>query len=87
MTVIAGIATGDMREILAGGSNAIVTGAATTDHLGVIDRIDRHPDVGVMAVFANIARLNMCEVLTGCVRAIVAISTVVRNVRVIEIRR
>ena len=38
VTVIAGVTTGNMRRMLAGSNNAIVTGTATAYHLCVINR-------------------------------------------------
>ena len=86
MTVVAGVATSDMCRILTGRNRAVMARAASTYHLGVIDRIYWHPYVGAVAVLTDVAGLNMCQVLAGCVGAVMAIDTIVRNLRVVEIR-
>ena len=87
MAVIAVIAAGDMRWVFAGRYCAVMTGAAGANDLDVVDRVNRYPDVRGMAVFANIGRLNMRQVLARSVGAVMAAGTVARNIYVIEIRR
>ena len=56
MTIVAGIAARDMGRVLAGRRDAIVTGAAGTRYLRVVDRVHGREPVGVMAVFADVGR-------------------------------
>lgn len=87
MTVIAGIAARDVRQVLARRHDAIMAVTASTDDLSVIDDIDRHPHVGVMAILADICGLNMRHVLASGIRTVVATYAITGNVRVIEICR
>lgn len=87
MAVIAIITTGEMSGMLAGRSNAIVTGSATAEHLCVIHRVRWQPRHRVMAVFANIRRLNVCWILAGRIRSVVTAGTVATDVDVVEIGR
>ena len=38
----------------------------------MINGVRRHPDIGIMAILADVAGLNMGWCLAGCVSAIVA---------------
>ena len=87
MAVVAVIAAGDMRWVLAGGNDAIVTGAASADYLRVVHRVSRNPDIGVMAVFANICCQNVCRVFAGRFDAVVAAYAIAGDADVIEICR
>ena len=87
MTVVAGIATRNMRWMFTGRDHAIVTGAADTDYLRVVNGKHGHEHIGVMAVFAHVARLNMRRALAGGVRAVMAVNAITGNIQVIEIRR
>ncbi len=84
MTVIAVIAARDMRRVLAGGSDAVVAGAATPDYLGVIDYHHGLPHIRGVAVFTDVRRQGVCRALTRCVRAVMAVYAVSRDGRVIE---
>ena len=64
-----------------------MTGEAGTKDLGVIHGIGRRPEDIVVAILANIGRVDMCQVLAWRIRAIVAITALIRDVHVIEIRR
>ena len=85
MTVIAIGAAGNVCRVLAGGYYAVMAGAAATEHLRMVYGINRHPDIRVMAVFANISRLNVREVLAGGFDAVVATDAVANNACMIEI--
>ena len=85
VAVVAVVATGEMRRMLASRCDPIVTGAAAAQHLRVIDRVGRQPGNGVMAVFANGCRLYVRRVLAGCVRTVVAIRAAARDIQVIEV--
>ena len=56
MTVVAGVAAGNVRRMLAGGNHTIVARATCSDYLRVIDDGRRHPDRRAMAIFADIGR-------------------------------
>jgi len=85
MAVVAIIAAGDMGGVFAGRNNAVMTRAASTNNLRMIDRVNRHPDVRCMAVLADIGRLNVCEVLACSVNTIMAAGAISRDVYVIEV--
>ena len=86
MTVVAGIAAGNMRRMLAGGNHTIVTGAAGSDYLGVIDGGRRYPDRRAMAILADIGRLNVRQVFTSRLGAVMTADAVAKNIYVIKIR-
>ena len=86
MAIVAVIAAGNMRWVFAGRNDAVVAGAACTDCLCVVHRKSWNPDIGVMAVFANIRRQNVRCVLARRFYAIVAAHTISGNSDVIEIR-
>ena len=86
MTVVASVAAGDMRRILAGGGNAIVARATSANYLRVVDIRRWGPYRRTMAVFANIGGLNVRLVLAGCIGAVVTADAVTENVYVVEIR-
>lgn len=54
MTVVAYIAALNMCRVLTGRSDPIVTTTAGPNHLRVIDRHDRRPDIGVVAVLTDV---------------------------------
>jgi hypothetical protein len=87
MAIVTGIAACYMSRVFSGCGDAVVTRAASTDDLSVVDSANRCPDIGGVAVFADIARLNVREILACGICTVVAVNAVVRNVRVIEIRR
>ena len=76
MTVVAIDATGDVRRILAGCSDAVMTGPACAEYLRMVNCKHRRKNIGCMAVFADIAGLNVSDVLADCLNAIVTIDTV-----------
>ena len=86
MAVIAGIAAGQVSWIFAGRGYAIVTRAASADNLSVVNGVYWRPSVGVMAIFANVACLNVCEILARRRGAIVAVNAVIREIRMVEVR-
>ena len=87
MTVIAGITTGDVRRVFAGGGDTIVAGAAGAKHLRVIDSVRRHPQGVVMAVLAEVGCTDMGQVFTGRLSAVMTRRTVAGDPGVIERRR
>ena len=53
----------------------------------MVDGADRYPDVGGVAVLADVACLNVCEILARGICAVVAVNAVIRDTYVIEVRR
>lgn len=86
MAVIAGITTSYMGRILAGRSDTVVARATGADDLNVVNGVNRRPHVGVMAIFADIAGLDVGKILASRIGAVVAVDAAVRNIRVIEVR-
>ena len=86
MAVAAVVAAGDMRWRLSYCDDTVVAGAASTYYLGVIYGVSGYPDIGVMAVFADIGCQNVCQVLAGRFNAIVAADAIASDIDVIEIR-
>ena len=87
VAVIAIRAARNMLCILSGRSYAVMAGAAGTQHLRMVDCVNRHPDIRVMAVFTDIGRLNMREALAGGFDTVVTTGTVAGDSYVIEIGR
>lgn len=76
MTIVAIVAAGYVRRVLASCRYAVVTTAAIADDLRVIDREHRHEHRRRMTVFTNICRLHVRGVLAGGKRTVVAADTV-----------
>ena len=87
MTIVAVVTARNMGRVLAGRGDAVVAAIACTPYLRVIDGHDRCPQVGRVAILADVRCPHVSRVLTGCVRAVVAAHTVSGNVHVIEICR
>jgi len=87
MAVVAGIAACDVCWMFTRRSDTVMTGATGAYYLGVIDGKRRYEHIGGMAVFADIAGLNMCRGLAGRLGAVMAVDAVTRNVDVVEIGR
>ena len=87
MTIVAGVATGDVRGVLARGGLTIVAGGARANDLRVINSEHGYPDVRRVAILANITRLYVCQGLAGRIRAVMAAGAISHDVDVIEIRR
>jgi hypothetical protein len=86
MAVVAIVAAGNMRRVFANGRNVIVAGIAGASNLCVVNNVHRHPDVGRMAIFADICGLYVGRVLARRVGAIVTAGAIARDVHMIEIR-
>jgi len=86
MAVLAVVTTVDMTLVLAGRDDAVVTGSAGTNHLGVFDRIDRYPHIRCVAVFADVAGLYVRLGLARGFGTVVAAEAVAGDVGVIEVR-
>ena len=65
VAVVAGVTAGDVGRVLADGHGAVMTRAAGTQHLGVINKVRRLPQGGVVAVLADIARRDVRRRLAG----------------------
>ena len=61
MTVVTGITACDVSWMFTCCSYAIMAGVASTNNLEMVYRIDRSPDIGVMAIFTNITGLDVCR--------------------------
>ena len=85
MAIVAGISACDMSWAFPGRGDAVVTRATSSDDLSMVHRTDWCPDIGGVAVFADIARLNVVKILAGRIGAVVAVNAVVRNVCVIKV--
>ena len=86
MAVVAIIAAGDMRWMLANGYHTIMTRAASPNNLSVVDSKGRNPGVRCMAIFAYNAGKNMVGILTRCVCAVVATRAISCDVDVVKVR-
>ena len=88
MAVVTGVAALEMRRVLPGGDGPVVTGAADADDLRVVDRIRRRPGDVVVAVLADVRRVQVGQrVFARRADAVVAAGTVVENIVVIEVGR
>ena len=87
MTIVAIVAAVDVSRVLTCRRDAVMTGPAATQHLRVIDCEYRIPYVRRMAIFANIACLDMGRRFASRLDPVVATNTVSCDVHVIEIRR
>lgn len=87
MTVVAGITAGYMSWMLARGDNAVVTAVAGADNLCVVHREDRCKDVGIVTVLANITGLNVRQVLTNRLDAVMTVNTTSGDIQMVEVSR
>jgi len=87
MTVITIVTAVYVRRMLAARRNTIMTGATRANHLRMVHEIGRRPYIGVVAIFADIAGLNVRKRLAACFRAIVATDAIARNIHMVEIGR
>ncbi len=87
MTAIAVGAARDMGGMFARRSNAIVTGAAFTQHLTVVHCESRRPNIRIVAILADVSGLYMRETLASRLNSVVAADAVARNIQVVEISR
>ncbi len=87
MTIIASVATGQVRGMFAGCGHTVMTRTATADYLCVINSVSWHPDSRVVAVFADIAGQNVSGIFPGCIGPVMAARAIAGDVDVIEVRR
>jgi len=84
VAIVAVVAAGDVCRVFAGRGNAVMTGAARAQYLGMIDHVRGRPNFGVVAIFANIRRLHVCQILASGIYAVMAADAVTNNIQVIE---
>lgn len=87
MTVVAVVASRDMRWILARCDGAVVAGAAGANDLRMVNSIGRRPYGVVVAILANVGHENVVLASAGGVGAVVAADTVAGNIGVIKVGR
>ena len=86
VAVVAGIAARDVCRILASCGDAVVTGTASADDLRMVDRDHGRKHIRAVAILADVAGLNVRQVLARGVRTVVATKTIIDNVYVVEDR-
>ena len=86
VAVITGVTARDMGWMFTGGDVAVMACVTRTHHLCVVHRKGGYPGVWRMTVFANLAGLNVRQVLACGISAVVATGTIASDVHVIEVR-
>jgi hypothetical protein len=87
VTVVASVTAGDMCRVFTGRDRTVVAGITGADDLGVIDHVRRYKLRRVMAVFAGVRRLNVCDWFSWGIHTVVAANAVAGNAGVIKNRR
>ena len=87
MTIVAGICRVEVRRMLAGCRDAVMTRAAGANDLCVIYREYWSKNISRMAVLTHIAGLDMRDRFAGCLDTIVAAEAIAADIHVVEIRR
>jgi hypothetical protein len=87
MTVVTIIAAGYVGRMLASRDHTVMAGTTSPYHLGVVDGKSGSPQVRRVAVFADIACLNMGERFASRFNAVMATDTISCDVHMIEICR
>ena len=87
MTVVAIVAAGKVRWMLADCNNAIMARSASPQDLCVVDNKGRRPYIWIVAILTNIRRKNMCRTLARCFDTVVTAYAIAGDVQVIEICR
>ena len=85
MAVFAIIAAGDMSRIFSNCYDAVMAGATRANDLSVVYRIGGYPHIRVVAVFANISRLNVRRVFAGGFNTVVTTGAIAGDADMIEI--
>lgn len=67
-------------------SQAVVARTARANDLRVINGHHRRKYIGRMAIFADIGRIDVPDILAGCLSAIVAANAIAHDIQVVEIR-
>lgn len=84
MAIIAVVAAGNMRCVLASGYSAVVTGSAGAQHLRVIYDDRGIPQVGAVTVLTDICRLYVGRALAGRFDSVMAARATRGYVRMIK---
>ena len=84
MTVIAGIAAGDMCGCLAHGGAAVMAAETGAEHVRMVHARYGIPTGGAMAALTGIGCLHVLRILAGCCNSIVAAGAVSSHIAVIE---
>ena len=87
MAVIAVVAAGNMRWVLADCGDAVMAGTTSSQYLGVIDYRHWREHARVMTVFTNVRRLNVSRVFADRLGAIVTVYAIARDGGVVELCR
>jgi len=87
VTVIAIVAAGNVSLVFAACGGAVMTGAASSQYLGVIDGYHGGPEIRGVAILADIRRLNVRRSFAGRLRAVMAAYAIAGDVQVVEICR
>ncbi len=87
MTVVAVVAAVNVCQGLAGRRDAVMTGAAGAHYLRVVNGKHRREHIGVVAIFTDIAGLDMGWPFARSFYAVVATRAVTCDVHMVEIRR
>ena len=72
MTIVAGVIAENMRRRLADGGDTVMARAARTQYLGMINKIRRLPQGGVVAVLAHRRGGDVIDTLAGGTDAVMA---------------
>ena len=87
MAIITVIVTGNMSWVFACCCNAIVTRSARSDDLRMVDRRRRYKSTRIVAILANIGRLNMAYRLADGIDSVVTARAIIDDADVIKIGR
>ena len=87
VTVVAVVAADHVVLVLATGGHTVMTGTTGTHYLRVIDGESGDPYIRRVAVFTNVAGLNMSWRLACSFHAVVAAYAVPRDIHVVKIGR
>ena len=87
MTVITVVTAGEVSRIFAGRRHAVVARAAGTQYLGVVNCICGRPHIRVVAIFADVACLNVRRAFARGFSTVVAAEAIPCDVDVIEVSR
>ena len=85
MAVIAGITARDMCWVFARCDDAIMAAVAGADNLRVINGEDRRKDIGVVAVLANVAGLDVRQILANGIDTVMAVNTLTSDIQVVKV--
>lgn len=86
MAIVTIVATGNVSRMFADCRRAVMAGTASADNLCVVYSVGRYPGIRIMAILANITRLNVRRVLAGGIRTVVAANAIACNIDVIKVR-